>query len=115
MTSVITSPMTRMREGLVIATWPARRGRETRGDSPGFAASQKFHEIAPAAEALVEGGDISRLFGGGAQAAHAGDEVSRFLISPIAASVREFIDAFSIDVQSVARMIGFAFASEALL
>src|SRR5580692_516497 len=115
MTSVITSPITRMRGGPVIATWPARRARGTRCDSPGFASSQQFHEIAPAAEALLEGCDISRLFGGSAQAAHANDEAGRLLISAIAALVREFIDALSVDVQSLARMIGFAFASDALL
>src|ERR1700691_3758958 len=115
MTSVITSPMRRTRGGLVIAAWPARRGHGTRCDSPGFASSQQFHEIAPAAEALLEGCDISHLFDGGTQSAHANDEAGRLLISAIAALVREFIDVFSIDVQRLARMIGFAFAGEALL
>src|ERR1700677_2310925 len=101
-----------MRGGLVIATRPARRGR---CDSRGFASSQQFHEIAPAAEALLEGCDISHLFDGVTQAAHAGDEVCRLLVSAIAAAVRELVDTVSIDVQSLARMIGFAFASEALL
>src|SRR6202453_3714539 len=115
MTSVITSPMTRTRGGSVIAAWPAPRGRATRCDSPGFASSQQFHEIAPTAEALLEGCDIRHLFDGGAQSAHANDEAGRLLISAIAALVREFIDEFSIDVQRLARMIGFAFAGEALL
>src|ERR1700690_458278 len=35
--------------------------------------SQQFHEIAPAAEALLEGCDISHLFDGGTQSAHAND------------------------------------------
>src|ERR1700722_20852859 len=113
MTSVITSPMRRTRGSLVIAAWPARRGRGTRCDSPGFASSQQFHEIAPAAEALLEGCDISRLFGGVAQAAHAGDEAGRFLVSAIAALVRELVDAPRIDLQSLARVAGLAFAREA--
>src|ERR1700683_2370988 len=102
-----------MRGGLVIATWPARRGRGTRCDSPGLASSQQFHEIAPAAETLLEGRDISRLFGGRAQAAHAGDEGRRLVISGTAAAVRELVDAPGIDLQSLARMVGLAFASEA--
>src|ERR1700677_4063698 len=109
MTSFITSPMPRMRGGAVMAT------RRARGDSPGFASTQQSHEIAPAAESLFEGCDIICLLGGAAQAAHAIDEACGLLISAIAAPVCEFIDAFSIDVQSLARMIGFAFAGEALL
>ena len=114
MTSVITSPMTRMRGRPGHSDMAGATGARTHC-ARGFASSQQFHEIAPAAEALLEGCDIGRLFGGGAQAAHAGDEAGGLLISAIAAPVREFIDALRIDVQSLARMLGLAFAREALL
>ena len=39
----------------------ARPAHGLHGDSPAIASSQQFHEIAPAAEALLEGCDISRL------------------------------------------------------
>ena len=78
-----TSPMTRMRGAAVMATWPARRAR---CDSPGFASSQQFHEIALAAVAGFERRDIIfGLRGRTAQAAHAGDHVGGFRIGPIAA------------------------------
>src|SRR5271168_2755405 len=81
MTSVITSPMTRMRRDAIMAV------RRAHGLA-GFASSQQFHEIAPPAEALLEGRDIGCLFGGVTQAAHAGDEAGRLLVSAIAALVR---------------------------
>ena len=108
MTSVITSPMTRMRGGQVIGTRPAQLTPGPHGDSPEFASLQQFHEIAPAAESLLERCDVSCLFGGGAQAAHASDEPGGLLVSAIAASVCEFIDALRIDAQSFAREVRFA-------
>ena len=89
----------------------AERARGTAGIG---GSSQQFHEIAPAAESLLEACDIGRLLGRRAQAAHAGDEAGRLLVSGIAASGGEFIDPLGIGLQSLARMVGFAFAREAL-